>query len=207
MSDTEALARRIAVRHKEPGHLRLELPAELCGPARAAALEAGLRRVAGVFRVTLEPATRKLSIHFDPHLAGLHDVARHLRALLEELPAEAGAGAPGEGLGHRLAAAKEAVEDGARRAATRLRRALAHLRHPDAPEGSLQARLQPMLAGALTEKAALNFLNDIVAFYLIKVHWDLISQRWLKDPLKFRYAWLSTFYLVFLLVRFRKQNK
>ena len=62
-----------------------------------------------------------------------------------------------------------------------------------------------MIASALTEKAAINFVNDIVAFYLIKVHWELISQRWLKDPLKFRNAWLTTFYFVFLLVRYRKQ--
>jgi len=30
-----------------------------------------------------------------------------------------------------------------------------------------------------------NFLNDLLAFYLIRVHWDLITQQWLRDPLKF----------------------
>ncbi len=85
-----------------------------------------------------------------------------------------------------------------------LRARLESLRHPGAPAGSLQARLQPVLANALSEKAIINFLNDIVAFYLIKVHWELISQRWLKDPVKYGNAWLTTFYLVFLLVRYRK---
>ncbi len=211
MNDTEALARRIIVRHKAPGHLRLELPPELCAAAPAAALEAGLRQLAGVYRVTLEGAARKLAIHFDPHLASLHDVARRLRALLDTLPAEAPAGAglaaAGEHIRHSLAATKEAIEARARRAAARVRQTLRRLGRPAPPEGSLQARLQPLLASALTEKAMLNFLNDIVAFYLIKVHWDLLSQRWLKDPLKVRYAWLTTFYLVFLLVRFRKLNK
>ena len=61
-----------------------------------------------------------------------------------------------------------------------------------------------MLATALTEKAAINFLNDLVAFYLVKVHWELISQRWLKSPVKHADAWLTVFYLMFLLVRYRK---
>ncbi len=214
MSDVEALARSILVRHKEAGHLRLELPAELCGPARASALETGLRQMAGVYRVMLDRSSRKLSVYFDPHLASLHEVARRLRGLLDELPDETASSAqqapgmpPEERLRHTLAATREVIEDGARRVAHRIRQTVEGLRQPAAQEGSLQAKLQPVLAGALTEKAVLNFLNDIVAFYLIKVHWDLISQRWIKDPLKFRYAWLTTFYLVFLLVRFRKLNK
>ena len=52
------------------------------------------------------------------------------------------------------------------------------LREPGgAPAGTLQARLQPILKGALTEKAAVNFLNDVLMFYLIQVHWDLITKQ------------------------------
>jgi hypothetical protein len=36
------------------------------------------------------------------------------------------------------------------------------------------------------------------------VHWELISQRWLKNPVKHADAWLTVFYLMFLLVRYRK---
>ena len=71
-------------------------------------------------------------------------------------------------------------------------------------EGSLQARFQPIVESALTEKAIINFFNDIVAFYLIKVHWELITKRWLQNPVANSNAWLTTFYLVFLLVRYRK---
>jgi hypothetical protein len=60
------------------------------------------------------------------------------------------------------------------------------------------------MKGALTEKATLNFLNDVLMFYLIKVHWELITKRWMKDPVKHADAWLTTFYLIFLLIRFRK---
>jgi hypothetical protein len=76
----------------------------------------------------------------------------------------------------------------------------------EAPAGSLQAKVQPILASALTEKAIINFFNDLVAFYLIKAHWDLITKRWLQQPLAHSNAWMTTFYLIFLLVRYRKIN-
>ncbi len=55
-------------------------------------------------------------------------------------------------------------------------------------------RFQPMIESALTEKAVTNFFNDIVAFYLIRTHWDLITKHWLKDPVKYGNAWLTVFY-------------
>ena len=71
---------------------------------------------------------------------------------------------------------------------------------------STQLKGKPALQEFLSEKSVINFLNDIVVFYLVKTHWEMINQKWLKEPLKYRNAWLSTFYLVFLLVRYRKQS-
>jgi hypothetical protein len=65
----------------------------------------------------------------------------------------------------------------------------------------LQRAFNPSL---LTEKSVINFANDIVAFYLIRVHWNLITQHWIKAPLQHGSAWLTVFYLTFLLVRYRK---
>jgi hypothetical protein len=48
------------------------------------------------------------------------------------------------------------------------------------------------------------FINDLVAFHLIKLHWRFISGPWLQSPLRYRYEWLTAFYLVYLLVRSRK---
>ena len=211
MSAAQDLARRIAVRHKAADHLRFGLPAELCGPARAAALEAGLRGLPGVHRVVVDGRTCKLAVHFDPQLCGIHDVARRLRSLLDELPVEeapsaAALPAPDSTPNDPFAAARTAIEDGARRLLAQARATVDELRRPDAPAGSFRARIQPVLASALTEKAMVNFLNDLVAFYLIKVHWELITRRWIKEPLKYGNAWLTIFYLVFLLVRYRKQN-
>ena len=70
----------------------------------------------------------------------------------------------------------------------------------------MQARFQPLVESALTEKAIINFFNDIVAFYLIRTHWDLISKRWLQNPIAHSNAWLTVFYLIFLLIRYRKNQ-
>ena len=204
------LARRILVRHREAGHLRLELPAEICHAAAGAAMEAALRGVAGVYRVVFQAGERRLAVHFEARLCSAADVARALRASLGALPAVPDAGAdaaPQEQTAAPIAAAPQAMREAAaqaRKVLRQLRARIDALRQPTAPAGSLQARLQPMLANALTEKAAINFLNDLVAFYLVKVHWELISQRWLKNPVKHADAWLTVFYLMFLLVRYRK---
>ena len=209
--NADDLARRILVRHREAGYLRLELPPEICRAAAAAAIDAVLRQVAGVYRVNLYAAQGRLAVSFDSHVCTAADVARALRACLGGLPeaeapaAAAPAGAPAAvPLAGRINPALEDAARTARRAFRRLREQIEGLRRPKAAPGSLQAKLQPMLANALTEKAIINFLNDLVAFYLVKVHWELISQRWLKDPVKNANAWLTVFYLMFLLVRYRK---
>ncbi len=210
--NADDLARRIVVRHREAGYLRLELPPEICHPTAAIATDAVLHHVAGIYRVTFYAAQRRLVVSYDAHVCTAADVARALKGCLHMLPEGEAGGAPAA-TAPALAAAPvvarvtPALQDAARQA----RRAFAQLRHrievlrqPKAPLGSLQAKLQPMLANALTEKAIINFLNDLVAFYLVKVHWELISQRWLKDPVKYANAWLTVFYLMFLLVRYRK---
>lgn len=209
MSHAEEWARRIVVRHREPGHLRFELPAELCAGARAEALEAGLPGRAGIYRVTLYRAARKLSLRYDPHQANEREVVLALRAQLDRLPGPlAQALRPaGEELGQALHGARLKIEDGVRRSLAWFRLALMQLRQAEPKQGTLAARLQPVLAGALTERAIVNFLNDLLAFYLIKVHWELITKRWMRNPVAHADAWLAIFYLMYLLVRYRKTNK
>lgn len=241
-----ALARQVQVRHREPGHLRLELPPALLGSLPE--LETALRRVCGVYRVL--PEGRRLAIRFDPGLCTEIQVARALKAALLELPeslatspeppAAGGAATMQPGLpaglgqlGQQFGSQLLPLLSGTGRAALGLLQELGQRlgqvamptataspatdpdqatdagqtvsTQPDPASHDLGQRLQGLVQGALTERAAINFLNDILAFYLIKVHWDLITRRWLKEPLKFANAWLTVFYLVFLLVRYRKQ--
>lgn len=209
MSQAEAWARQIAVRHRERGHLRFQLPAELCEGPRADALESSLVGTAGIYRATLYRGARKLSLRYDPHQATEREVAKALRDRLDDLP-----GAlvqtlqpAAKLLGQSMHAAKEKLETGTRRKLAQFRLALTKLRQTQPKEGSLAARLQPVIANALTEKAVINFLNDLLAFYLIKVHWELITKRWMRNPVAHADAWLAIFYLMYLLVRYRKTNK
>ncbi len=217
--DAASLSRLIAVRHKEAGHLRLDLPPQLAGAAARAHLDTGLRQTAGVYRVGFEDGGLRLSIWFDAGQCGIGDVAGRLRGLLDSLPAESAQhiphtphAAPASGgtwapARDPFATARKAFERGAGRVSDTVHRLLDQLRHPGAPAGSLQAKLHPMLKGALTEQATINFLNDVLAFYLIKVHWDLVTKRWMKNPVAYADAWLAVFYLLFLLMRYRKSAK
>ncbi len=198
MSQAAQLAGRIIVCHREPGYLRLELPAELCSQDIAADLEAGVRTLAGVVSAAVDAGWQRISIRYDATCLTTAQVARQLFAVIEALPADSVV-PPAE---EPVATAGWSLEQGFQPLLDKLKARIIPAAPP--PEGSLQARFQPIVESALTEKAITNFFNDIVAFYLIKVHWELITKRWLQNPVAHSNAWLTTFYLVFLLVRYRK---
>lgn len=194
MSQADELARQIVVLQRGAGFLRFELPAVLSTAEVALAIERGLPAQSGIAGATVDPDWRRISIRFDASTISAGQVARALFALLRELPV-----------------AEAADSSTAMNLPTGLQPLLDQLKAmltPATPpaEGSLQARFQPLVDSALTEKAIINFFNDIVAFYLIKTHWDLITKRWLQNPIAHSNAWLTVFYLVFLLVRYRKSQ-
>lgn len=200
----DVLARQIVVRHRGVGHVRFELPVALAEEPNASAIENGLRNLPGVYRVNYYRSLNKLSVFYHPHACELRDVARCLYGSLDAVAAP-GASAQGSLL-QRLRSARPLAWIKARIGQAKAR----------VEEWKFKARLMsqvisyhpqlnPMLKSMLSERAILNFSNDLVTFYLIKVHWDLITQKWIKQPFKYRNAWLTTFYLVFLLVRSRKQ--
>ncbi|MBL8429873.1 MAG: hypothetical protein JNJ95_08295 [Dechloromonas sp.] len=196
MTQTAELAQRIVVLHREPGYLRLELPAEICGETAVVALEEGMKSLAGLSSAAVDRGWKRISIRFDALILSTSEVARHLFSLLPGLPLDAAPAAEPE------VAPSLDLNNGLQPLLDKLKAMIIPVEPP--PEGSLQARFQPMVESALTEKAITNFFNDIVAFYLIRVHWDLITKRWLQNPVANSNAWLTVFYLVFLLVRYRK---
>jgi hypothetical protein len=204
MSQAAEFARRIVVLQRAPGYLRLELPAELCAPDAAAAIEAGLAGAPGLQSAAVDRGWRRISIRWDEADNTAGGIGSRLYELLDDLPAPAAAAPPEPG--------EPSSEAPAATAGNGFQPLLDKLRERLVPAGgsvpgSLPARMEPLLASALTEKAIINFLNDIVAFYLIRVHWDLITKRWLQNPVAHSNAWLTVFYLVFMLVRYRKTGK
>lgn len=183
----------VQVLHREVGYLRLRLPPALRNPAAGTLIESGLCGLAGVYRVTLLTAEGKLAVRFDPHVTSHAAIALRLKSLLADLPQPEETTSPAPEAG-----AIQAEGSLLERATARLHEVRENL------VAAAPGRFQPLVESALTEKAITNFFNDIVAFYLIKVHWDLIVKQWIKDPVKYGNAWLTVFYLVFLLVRYRK---
>lgn len=205
--DSQAEAERrdlwseMVVRHRSSGHIRFDLPARLTTPQAAAALESGLRRVPGIYRVTLFPSMGKLSIRWFEEECSLAELVRALAGLVG-VAAEAGqVPAPANpGLLQRMKQAGPLA---------RLRSRYDDIR----AKGELVYRLMAAksgVKGALPFDAKdwfIHFANDLVVFYLIRLHWDRIVGQWLPRPWTFRYQWMTVVYLVFLLVRFRKAKK
>lgn len=178
----------VEVLHRESGYLRLRFPPQWRTAAVGATLEDGLKTLAGVRRVTWLTAEGRLAVRFDPHACTHADVARCIKTLLAGLSQPAAMpAAPAPSTDSPPASLASRLDE--------LRERLV---------GATPARFRPIVESATTEKAIINFFNDVLAFYLIKVHWELIVDRWIKDPVKYGNAWLTVFYLVFLLVRYRK---
>lgn len=182
-------ARTIEVLQRHAGYLCLRFPPALRDRAFGITLDEGIMSLPGIVQIAWITAEGKLLVRFDPALCTHADVARRVKALLPESPPAAPTAtdpATGETPSPRPGLADYLGD---------LRGKLVTV----APE-----RFRPVVESATTEKAVTNFFNDIVAFYLIKVHWDLIVNRWLKEPVKYGNAWMTVFYLVYLLVRYRK---
>jgi hypothetical protein len=183
-------ARTVEVLQRHAGYLCLRFPPPLNNAEFGRALDAGIKALAGIIQIAWVSAEGKLLVRFDPDACTHGDIARCVKSLLpESLPAESAPASP-------VAPAGETPPP------TSIAERLGDLRNraiAAAPE-----RFRPMVESATTEKAVTNFINDIVAFYLIRTHWDLITRLWIKNPVKYGNAWLTVFYLVFLLVRYRK---
>ena len=207
------LSRQILVLHKSAGHVRFALPATLANPGSAAVIEAALLRIPGVRLVRIDAGTGKMGVHFDPIACRLQQLALVLKGSLDAAaaaarpavrgkPATAGMGELGQQLARALKQAETRVQGFLQRIQTQ----------PAAPQaaaatvspGKLTPLRRAFNPSLLTERSVINFANDIVAFYLIRVHWNLITQHWIKAPLQNGSAWLTVFYLTFLLVRYRK---
>jgi len=207
------VSRQILVLHKSAGHVRFALPATLANPGSAAVIEAALLRIPGVRLVRIDVGTGKMGVHYDPIACSLRQLALVLKGSLEEAtaaarpaasaaPSAAGVGA----IGRQLAQGMKQAEALARRLVQGVETRLAPRQTAAASvaPGKLTPLRRAFNPSLLNEKAVINFANDIVAFYLIRVHWNLITQQWIKAPLQHGSAWLTVFYLTFLLVRYRK---
>lgn len=208
MAATPEIARAITVLHRAAGHLRFRLPPALAREPAAAHLEQALLALAGVRRAVVDRDHAKLAVHFDARAQAPGDIGRALLAAATQaaaLPPPAAQAAPRRRTGRAVPWLKhqaQAMRQRYARLASRARLVAGAARGELTKRSPLARVLAPEI---LNERAVLSLLNDITALYLIKIHWSLITQRWLRAPWAYRYEWLTIVYLTYLFVRFRRQ--
>jgi hypothetical protein len=201
-----AIQKQCVLRYRRDGHARFQLPVQACQPIVAQQITEKLAAVKGVYAVQLYRGQHKLSIRYNDVVCDFTNLAKQLYQILAEL----------ERQGHfeNKPADKTAknVAIGVKKQLSRIRIGSWFSEKYQAGKETLQAakivgKLSTQGPKALIknpEKAVIDFLNDVLVLYLIKIHWTRITQQWLVRPLTYRYEWMAVFYLFFLLVRSRK---
>ena len=199
-----SIQKEFVLRYREDGHVRFQIPAQICNDDVAKAVTDGILDIDGVYRVKLYRSQQKLSIRFQESVCDFKSLAKQLFDLLADLETK-GALRPKPVSKSALwkEKAKSKLDDFK---ATRW----AKEKFGDAKETVQAAKIITKLGMKKPKafikdpgKAIVDFLNDILVIFLIRLHWKDITQHWLVKPLKHRYEWMALFYLFFLLVRSR----
>lgn len=201
-----SIAQHVLLRYQADGHLRFDIPAELCEPDAAAALIDGLSAEEGIYRVDLQPRARKLSIRYLDTVCRFADVARRLHALIGSLPQSSGRSTarqlvPRPG-GRELAIASVPATQ---RLRLWLTEKLQEARETLTAMNILIRRSLGSASAAVSHQPRWikEFMNDLLMLYLIKLHWHHIITEWLPRPWTHRYEWAATIYLIYLSVQAR----
>ena len=202
-----SIQKEFVLRYRVDGHVRFQIPAQICNVDVAKAVTDGLCAIDGVYRVNLYRGQQKLSIRFDEAVCDFKLLAKQLFNLLADLEQNGGLKPkPVAKSALWKEKAKAKLDDFK---ATRW----AKEKFGDAKETVQAAKVitklgmkKPNAFMKDPEKAVIDFLNDILVIFLIRLHWNNITQHWLVKPLKHRYEWMALFYMFFLLVRSRKQK-
>jgi hypothetical protein len=202
-----SIQKEFVLRYRVDGHVRFQIPALICNVDAAKALTDGLSGIPGVYRVNLYRSQQKLSIRFNESVCDFKSLAKELFHLLADLEKQ-GALKP-------KPVSKSALwkEKAKAKLDTFKATRWAKEKFGDAKETVQAAKIigklgmkKPTAFMKDPENAIIDFLNDILVLFLIKLHWNDITQHWLVKPLKHRYEWMALFYMFFLLVRSRKQK-
>ena len=202
-----SIQKEFVLRYREDGHVRFQIPAQICNVDAAKAVTDGISDIDGVYRVNLYRNQQKLAIRFQESVCDFKSLAKQLFDLLADLEAR-GALKPKPVSKSALwkEKAKSKLDDFK---ATRWVKE----KFGDAKETVQAAKIitrlgmkKPKAFMKDPEKAVIDFFNDILVLFLIRLHWNDITQHWLLKPLKHRYEWMALFYMFYLLVRSRKQK-
>lgn len=201
-----AIQKQFVLRYREEGHIRFEIPAQFCEPSTAKALTAALLKLEGVYRVTLYASQKKLSIRYQETTCNFQTLAKSLYRIIADLEQKTPAtkkekaadklpsikaklqnSGVGKWFNQKYTDTKETIEAAKILTKVGMKQQKSLLNNP--------------------EKAMIDFFNDMLVIFLIKLHWGHITKAWIPNPLKYRYEWLAVFYMFFLLMRSRNPKQ
>lgn len=197
-----AIQKQFVLRYREEGHIRFQIPVQFCESVAAKALTEALLKLDGIYRVNLYSSQKKLSIRYRETVCDFKTLARQLFQIITALEQ------------------KVLIEDKGKAAVkvNSIKNRIKNLgvskwfsqKYDDAKETLEAAKVLTKVGMKKRkvlfndpEKAMLDFFNDMLAIFLIKLHWEHITKAWIPNPLKYRYEWLAVFYMLFLLMRSR----
>ncbi len=186
---------------------------ELCTNRVPDFIEKGLYKQDGVYRVVLFKKDRKLSIRYDDTVCSYNDLCLRLNEIIEQIPDEAFQESPahpptlparGTGVADRWANFKKNRLTPIK---NEFERKILHLLTGNRFINKRLSDFEDKTADLVNEKIenietkVINVLNEFVLLYLIKLHWDVITNNLMKAPLKNINNWLVIFYLMYLYSR------
>ncbi len=198
-----AIQKEFVLRYRGSEHVRFEIPSAFCNERVAEALTGRLLAIDGVYRVQVYRSQKKLAIRYQETVHDFKGLCKVLFQIVSDLEKVA------------LADAKpKAVQVAKQRVKTTLKELKVSRwfsrKYDDAKE-TLQAAT--IVGKGLTkpgklfkdpEKMVIDFLNDILVLFLIRLHWEHITKEWIPRPFKYRYEWMAVFYMIYLLMRSRR---
>jgi hypothetical protein len=193
-----SIQKEFVLRYRADGHVRFQIPIQICDAEVATAVTRAISGIDGVYRVKLYRSQQKLSIRFDESVCDFKSLARQIFHLLAELQQKGGLKPKPVS---KSAQWKEKTKSklGTFKATRWIQE-----KFGDAKETVQAAKAISKLGMKDPEKAVIDFLNDILVLFLVKLHWKDITQLWLLKPFQYRYEWMALFYMFFLFVRSRK---
>lgn len=200
-----AIQKQLILRYRNDGHLRFQIPPSLCEAAVAKLITDKISGIEGIRAVSLYRGQHKLSIRYHENICDFKTLAVKLFQTLDELEKQ-GWFEP-----------KALVESGKARIKNKLKKNRISRWFGEKYQAAQETAQAAKLLGKLStkgpkalikdpEKAIIDFLNDVLVLYLIRIHWTRITQEWLLRPLVHRYEWMAVFYMFFLLVRSRRKK-
>ena len=80
-----SIQKEFVLRYREDGHVRFQIPTQICNDDAAKAVTDGILDIDGVYRVKLYRSQQKLSIRFQESVCDFKSLARQLFDLLADL--------------------------------------------------------------------------------------------------------------------------